>query len=174
MERLVCDANIIIDLKVGKTLHLIFQLPEDFAVPDVLYEQELSAQHSDLLDLGLSVLPIHEEYIQEADKLAEIYKHPGHIDLLALALAKQEGCPLLTGDSRLRNAAECEQADVRGTLWIMQRLHDEQILDVNEVEGAYQRMLEGGRWLPAKKIHAQLDSMRKAAGAAVKTLGSTC
>ena len=111
MGRLVCDANIIIDLKVGKTLALIFELQEDFAVPDVLYEQELSARHSDLLDLGLSVLPIHEEYMQEAERLAG--RHPSHIDLLALALAKQEGCPLLTGDAQ---AAKCERVDVRGTL----------------------------------------------------------
>ena len=162
MGRLVCDANIIIDLKVGKTLALIFELQEDFAVPDVLYEQELSARHSDLLDLGLSVLPIHEEYMQEAERLAGIYRHPSHIDLLALALAKQEGCPLLTGDARLREAAKCERVDVRGTLWIMQWLHDEQMLDVHDVERAYRRMLSGRRRLPTEAIKEQLDLMKTA------------
>ena len=162
MGRLVCDANIIIDLKVGKTLALIFELQEDFAVPDVLYEQELSARHSDLLDLGLSVLPIHEEYMQEAEKLAGIYRHPSHIDLLALALAKQEGCPLLTGDARLREAAKCERVDVRGTLWIMQQLYDERMLDVHDVERAYRRMLSGRRRLPTEAIKEQLDLMKTA------------
>jgi len=77
MAWLISDANIIIDFEVGEVLDLIFQLPEDFAVPDILYVEELSVRHSNLPALGLSILQIREEYILEAARLSGIYKHPG-------------------------------------------------------------------------------------------------
>ncbi len=39
-------------------------------------------------------------------RMAQIYKRTSRNDLFALSLAKQEHCPLLTGDKHLKETAE--------------------------------------------------------------------
>jgi predicted nucleic acid-binding protein len=159
MAWLISDANILIDMDVGEVLDKMFSLPERFAVPDVLYMEELIERHPHLPALGLTVLSVREEYVLEAYRLGGIYKRPGHNDLLALALAKQESCPLLTGDAKLREAAELEQVEVKGTLWLMERLFVNKLLDYDEIKAVYERMQQGGRRLPMQEITSQLKWM---------------
>jgi len=159
MTWLISDANIIIDMEAGEILDRMFRLPETFAVPNVLYMEELETHHAHLPGLGLVVLDVHEDYVLEAYRLGGVYKRPGHNDLLALALAKQERCPLLTGDARLREAAETEHVEVRGTLWIIERLFEKKILDYHGAKDAYKKMEREGRRLPLDKIKRQLKKM---------------
>ena len=161
MTWLISDANIIIDMEAGEILDKMFRLPETFAVPNVLYVEELERHHAHLPGLGLVVLDVHEEFVIEAYRLGDVYKKPSHNDLLALALAKQECCPLLTGDARLREAAETEQVDVRGSLWIIERLFANNILDCQGANGAYEKMKRDGRRLPWSQVDLQLNKMRR-------------
>lgn len=55
MQVFSCDANIFIDLEKGEVLDFVFQLPHRFLVPDILFVEELQAQHGYLLDLGLTL-----------------------------------------------------------------------------------------------------------------------
>lgn len=43
MLLLISDANIIIDLEAGEILGSLFALPYRFAMPDVLFEEEIKA-----------------------------------------------------------------------------------------------------------------------------------
>lgn len=153
---LISDANILIDMEDGRVLELMFRLPERFAVPNTLYEEELMGQHAALPARGLLILEVRDEFVQEAQRLRTLYKRPSTNDLLALALAKQEACPLLTGDSRLREAAVTEQVQVRGTLWLMERLWTEGMLNLATLRHSYDLMLRCGRRLPITEIEAQL------------------
>lgn len=59
---------------------------------------------------------------------SQTYVRPGRIDLFALALAELEKCPLLTGDAALRLAAETEQVEVKGTIWLIgERVREQRI-----------------------------------------------
>lgn len=69
-------------------------------------------------------------------------------DCFALALAKQEQCPLLTGDMALRKAAEKEAILVQGTLWVVEQLITHDVLSVEEAQAAYDKMAKAGRRLP--------------------------
>jgi len=53
MQVLISDANVLIDMEAGGLLELMFQLPFEFKVSDMLYVDELSHRHSHLLQLGL-------------------------------------------------------------------------------------------------------------------------
>lgn len=139
----------------------MFKLPEEFAVPNVLYEEELREYHPDLPGYGLRILDINQEYMDEAYSLGETYKHPSHNDLLALALAKQEACPLLSGDGKLREAAENEQVEVRGTIWLMGRLLEEGVITVEQAEQAYDIMKQEGRRLPWPETKKQINHYKK-------------
>ena len=161
MKLLISDANIFIDVKVGKLIEVMFQLPESFAVPNILYEEELLERHPELPSYGLQVLEIEGLFMQEAYRLRGIYSQPSQNDLFALALAKQEQCPLLTGDKKLRAAAKAEDVVVCGTLWLIERLYQERKINITAVEQAYARMKEEGRRLPWKEVDAQIRKFRK-------------
>jgi hypothetical protein len=160
MTLLISDANILIDIDVGSLLEEMFRLPEEFAVPDVLYVEELQDQHAELPGYGLLVLEMPEEVVTEVVRLGEIYRQPGQMDLYALALAKHEQCPLLTGDRRLRIAAEQEHVEVRGTIWLVERLYETGIIDIDRMEQAYESMRHNGRRLPWTEIKRRLRQLK--------------
>lgn len=161
MKLLISDANILIDMDVGGLIEVMFRLPETFAVPDILYQEELREHHPELPGFGLLVREISQTFVIEAYRLRGQYKGPSQNDLFALALAKQEACRLVTGDKALREVAEAEAVDVRGTLWLIERLRDEDILSLEEIEVAYDRMRREGRRLPWSEVRAQIKRFKK-------------
>jgi hypothetical protein len=55
---LVSDTSVLIDLERGALLEPVFSLPHDFAVPDILYHQEMGGDWGErLVTLGLRVEP---------------------------------------------------------------------------------------------------------------------
>jgi predicted nucleic acid-binding protein len=75
-------------------------------------------------------------------------------------LAACEICPLLTGDKDLREAAEAEGVEVRGTLWLVTEMVRSQKISAQVARAAYQRMRDSGRRLPwelAEQMLAELD-----------------
>lgn len=119
MQLLISDANILIDLEEGQLIELMFQLPYQCKIPDILFVEELDAEHEHLLELGLSISELTGETMSYAVELIPRYTSASRNDCFALALAAQEQCTLLTGDKALRNAAEAELVMVRGTFWLV-------------------------------------------------------
>ena len=83
---LISDANIIIDMNTGRLLRPMFQFDATFAVPDVLFEEELRTDHPELVRLGLKLLELREDTVVYAGGLVERYRKLGASinDLLAL------------------------------------------------------------------------------------------
>lgn len=95
---LISDANILIDMADGGLLQAMFRLEETFAVPDVLFEEELETRHPELPELGLISMTLQGEGVVEAYRLKSQStgrSAPSQNDLFALMLAKQEKCPCL-------------------------------------------------------------------------------
>lgn len=157
---LISDANVIIDMEVGGLIKQMFRLDYEFAVPDVLYETELKVNHSNLPKLGLRRLELHPESVAYTVELAARYRKPGRIDLMALALAKQEQCRLLTGDQALREASKAEGMDVVGTIWLVGEMLRAKIITKKEARAAYNKMKESDRRLPWAEADKQLKEHR--------------
>ena len=160
---LISDANIIIDIIAGGLVDELFMLDYEFGTPDVLYEKELKVQHPEILSAGLKVIELEPKSVDYANTVFQagsnnrISLH----DCLALSLAKQESCVLLTGDARLRQYAESEGIEVKGTLWLMQQFFDNGLVIANRAEQAYELMRQDGSRLPVDEIKRQLKSFRK-------------
>lgn len=77
-------------------------LEDDVGVPDVLFNEELAAQHAYVEQAGLRVLALKGETVLRALQLADLYQKLSRNDLMAMALAEQERGVLLTGDQDLR------------------------------------------------------------------------
>jgi hypothetical protein len=144
MQLLISDANILIDLEEGRLLTPFFSLPYEFKVPDVLFEEELREQHSELLELGL--------FLGELSPESVIYA-------FALALARQEECPLLTGDMTLRKTADKEAILVKGTLWVVEQMVVHEIITKEQALEAYDLMKKAGRRLPWPEAIGQINDI---------------
>jgi hypothetical protein len=137
MLLLISDANILIDMEAGQLMERLFQLPMQFAMPDILYWEEIEPGTPGLEAQGLRILEVTGDYVRYASELPDKYgSEPSPNDYLALALAKQEGCPLLTGDQALKAAAQAEDLSVMGTVWLLRTMIENQLLSVDEAIAA--------------------------------------
>lgn len=161
MLLLISDANILIDIEIGGLVAPMFSLEYQFAVPDVLFYEELEERHSYMVEMGLMVKDLDETLVERVSQLAVQYPRPGRNDLFALVLAANEECPLLTGDKDLRTAAKTENIEVRGTLWLMRELVTTGKISVHVARGAYQRMQAHGRRLPWELAESELRKIEQ-------------
>lgn len=167
MLLLISDANILMDVEVGDLVAPMFSLGYDFAVPNVLYYEELEDQHAHLLDMGLQVRTLTAKGVGRVQSLSQTYARPGRNDLFALALAEAEQCPLLTGDAALRSAAESENVVVMGTVWLVSEMVRQQRITVTVARAALHRMRVNGRRLPwdaAEKVLNELETPQPKTG----------
>lgn len=164
MLLLISDANILIDIEIGGLIAPMFGIDYRFAVPDVLFYEELEGQHAYFLDMGLEIREFDETMVARVAELAAQHTRPGRVDLFALVLAAKEKCPLLTGDKDLKAAAESESVEVRGTLWLVTEMVKAGKVTVQVARSAYQRMRAQGRRLPwglAEQMLAELEAGRQ-------------
>jgi len=137
----------------------MFSLGYQFAVPDVLYLEELAEHHGHWRDRGLIVQSLPAEGVARVQALSQKYKHPSRTDLFALALAEQAQCPLLTCDAALRSAAEAENVEVKGTIWLVTEMVRKQCITATAASVAYKTMQEQGRRLPWERAEHLLQAV---------------
>ena len=160
--KLVTDANVWIDLDNGELVALTFDLPYEFASPDVVVA-ELGPDLGGLLrDQGLLVVAREQAIDEDWAELRVRYKHPSDEDLYALLLAAERRWGLLTGDRELRQAAEEEGLEVHGVLWVLDELLGEGLLAPRAAERALSLMLELGARLPADECGKRMAHWGKA------------
>lgn len=160
---LISDANILIDICAGGLLDELFQLNYVFGLPDVLFEYELQEQYPDLPKKGLQILTLASDAVNDLSDLQARHRKTGVsiYDCMALALARQEQCPLLTGDGALRQVSIAEGMEVKGTLWLVEQMLESGLIDVEQASQAYQAMKADGSRLPWGKVEQQLRKYRQ-------------
>lgn len=77
MLLLISDANILMDVEMGDLVAPMFSLGYQFAVPDVLYYEELEKQHAHLLDMGLQTRTLSSKSVERVQALSQTYAKPG-------------------------------------------------------------------------------------------------
>ena len=169
MRLLISDANILIDMEAGALTETLFRLPMQFGIPDLLYYEEIEEGSPGLDQLGLQIMEVSGDFVKYAAALPRQYnpmlpaKHgakPSHNDYLALALAKQESCTLLTGDANLRIVASKESVTVMGTIGLLCAMVENQLLTVDDALKALHKMKEGKRRLPWPDAEKMLEALR--------------
>lgn len=150
---LISDANVFIDFETAGLTNQLFALDAIVATPDILYYSELAEQHAHLLECGLKLLEVRAEYVAQIPMWREKYGvRPSGNDYLALALAKQERSPLITGDQALKRAAEAELVEVHGTVYLLRKLFETGTVTKAEIQEAAAKMKEKKRRLPWNRI----------------------
>ena len=149
MKVLVSDSSILIEFSKREILDKMFELEFEFAVPDLLFREELIdlGVHSreDLLDFGLRV----ESLVAEGVELATSYQFErpalSLVDSFALALASYQGWNLLTEDRTMRSVAESKGIVHLDALWVVDRMLDAGTLSVSQIAAVLEAMRDDPR-----------------------------
>lgn len=158
MLLIISDASVLIDIECGKLSNAMFSLPWKFAVPDILFAEELQTRHGHLKRLGLIIKSMDGELIADAYSLRQKFTKTSVNDLLALILAKHEGCQLLTGDKALKDVAKQLSIVVHGTLWLVDQMVKHQKITIEVARKSFQRMRNLGSRLPWHEVEKMLEN----------------
>lgn len=151
---LISDTSVLIDLERGGLLEAAFSLPLEFAVPDLLFRQELEPFNgSGLVELGLKVISLAPTTVAKAQAYHHQAKGLSVPDSFALALASDHKCALLSGDGILRKLAEAENIECRGVLWVTDQLNLLEIVSAKALCDGLQKIFEHPRCrLPKREV----------------------
>ena len=160
MKVLVSDTSVLIDLEHGSLLETAFRLPFEFAVPDLLYQQELRDHGGGaLVELGLGVAELDGEEVALALNYRRRRRSLSSPDSFALALAKSRAWTLLSGDGELRGLAAEERVVCHGVLWLIDRMFEEGVEGGNKLGTGLRAIAAHPRCrLPKAEIHKRIRS----------------
>lgn len=161
MLLIISDASVLINIECGDLTSAMFSLPWQFAVPDTLFVEELAERHAHLSRLGLISKAMSGELMVEVYSLHQKYNKPSINDMLALTLAKYEGCQLLTGDKALREVAKEFNVEVHGTIWLVEQMLQGKKVTVDVARVAFQQMKDAGSRLPWVDVDSMLERLTK-------------
>ena len=160
MKVLVSDTSVLIDLERGSLLETGFRLPFEFAVPDLLYQQELKEHGGDaLIELGLNVEELDGEEVALALSYRRRRRSLSLPDCFTIALAKFRAWTLLSGDGGLRELAAEERITCHGVLWLIDRMFEEGVEEGNKLCNGLRMIAAHPRCrLPKAEIHKRIRS----------------
>lgn len=132
MRIIISDSSCLIDLRKASLLGVFLRLPFEILIPNTLFEDELLSLTNDekkaLLRGGLKVVDLPGAQVSRAREVIHAQPRLSIHDGFAFALAEiNQGCILLTGDSRLRALGETSQIEVHGVLWVFDQILGNQL-----------------------------------------------
>lgn len=136
------DTNVWIDFQDIGFLEQPFRLDHQFYLSRDAFQDEFvrsEAMKQALLQYGLHLADVQDEEFLTATEYQVRYSRLSVYDALALAIAKNRGWILLSGDGPLRNAAATEGVECHGTIWVCDQLKQQG--KVTETE--YAALIEG-------------------------------
>ncbi len=172
MKIAVKDANVFIDLESMGLLDLWFQLGiETLTSSFVVMELEDGGHENALacIRAGQAVEAVisGEEMAGAFADFQDAYGGTGlsETDLSVIYLAIRENAMVLSGDRLLRTTAEAQHLEVHGTLWIMDRLVAERVLQpvlaADRLEALIRRTGSEQRYLPKAECESRIIRWRR-------------
>ncbi|NPV68450.1 MAG: DUF3368 domain-containing protein [Anaerolineae bacterium] len=152
----IADTNIIIDLYQGGILAHLFQLPFQFAAPDVIVAELQDPEGAQVELMGMARLSLEPRQLIEVITLSRQYPRISVNDLQAFVLARDRKATLLTGDHALRRLARETGIPVHGTLWLLDEMVRLDVLSESEAATALKAMLDNNCRLPLEECETRL------------------
>lgn len=149
MKVLVSDSSILIEFSKRDLLDRMFQLEFQFAVPDLLFHEELidlgAYSRRDLLGLGLRVESLDSKGVETAIAYQSERPALSLVDSFALALAAHQGWNLLTEDRTMRSVADSKGIANMDALWVIDNMIEAGILSASQVVAVLEAMRDDPR-----------------------------
>lgn len=164
MRVLVSDSSVLLEMAKRGLLEAMFRLPFEFAVPDVLFEEELidlgTYSRDDLRRYGLRVEELDAVGVTTALSCQARRRRLSLVDCFALALSSIKRYALLTGDKAMRTFAEAEDIEVHGVLWLMDEMVAARVVPVASILAVLIAMRDDPRCLlPAQELALRIRQL---------------
>lgn len=160
----VSDTNIWIDFRHAELLDELFLLDLTLCCTDFVLAELTDFDHGHLLGRGLVVESIDSTTMLRLGELIRDHNNSSLADVSCYLLAHDTKRPLLTGDGRLRKQALRDGLEVRGALWLLDRLVDQQLIPPARAAAGLSSMLARGARLPEAECEARMALWKIQAG----------
>lgn len=134
MKLIVTDSSVFFDIIKIQALPEFFELDIEVCTTDFVQKEILESEQREQIEhfIRLEKLTVFEMSAEEIDEVIRFKTNRVFrtlIDKTVLWKAKQLGCPLLTGDAKLRNEATEQGVKVHGSLWVVMQMVKNKIID---------------------------------------------
>lgn len=157
---LVSDTNIWIDFERAGKLQLLFRLPYQFSTTDFVASELGDEVRVQLVGFGMSIISLDSNGIRDLHQLKMELRNPSLADLSCYYVARRDGSTLLSGDRKLREAAQAANIEVFGTLWLLDRLVEHSVLTAHDAAIALEAMIQANGRLPAHECEIRMKAWR--------------
>lgn len=166
MQIVITDSSGLIDLQKGSLFRAMLELPFEFVIPDLLFEDELLSLTDEekqfLLYGGLKVQTLSGAQVALAYQYRKEFTRLSLHDNFALVLAEDtEACVLLTGDENLKNLARQKDVRSHGMLWLLDLIYEHETAPLRVLIDAINKYIEDPFvWLPDDELQTRLERYR--------------
>lgn len=135
MTLIITDTNILFDIISIGALPEFFSLDFEiyttvFVIQEIKQSDQKEAIEVFVRAKVLTVIDFNSDEIGEIEEFKTCKTFKGITDKSVLWKALKLNCPLLTGDRKLRSEAENLGVEVHGTIWVIERLIEKNLINL--------------------------------------------
>lgn len=158
----VIDLNVIIDLHYGDILEKLFESTFEVETTDLVLSKLTNPEADEVVKRGLQVTTLEEKVMLETIRLVDANRPRISVDdASTLALALHKDVILLTGEKNLRNIAASMAKEVHGTLWVIEKMVEQSVLEPATAIVALEKMLASSRRLPSDEVEKLIKRLKR-------------
>ena len=167
MKLIITDTNIFFDIISIGALPEFFSLEYEICTTVFVIEEIIRSDQREVIEVFIRakeiiVIDFSSEEIDEISSFKTEKNFKGITDKSVLWKSLQLGCPLLTGDRKLRLEAERKGVEVHGSIWVITSLVENDL--IGKVKGIQllELLKEVNSSLPFEEINKLIRSYEKA------------
>jgi predicted nucleic acid-binding protein len=166
MKLIVTDSSVFFDIIKIQALPEFFDLDIEVCTTDFVQKEILESEQRKQIEhfIRLKKLTVFEMSAEEIDEVIQFKTNRVFrtlIDKTVLWKAKQLGCPLLTGDAKLRNEATEQGVKVHGSLWVVMQLVKHEIVDKKKGIEYLEKLRIINDRLPVEEIEKLIKKLKQ-------------
>ena len=165
MKLIITDTNVLFDvIKIG-ALPEFFSLDFDICTTVFVIEEIKPSPQRELVETfirakRLTVFEFTGEEIEDVVNFDTGRKLKRFTDKSVIWKSIQLNCPMLTGDSRMREIAENMGIEVHGSIWVIDELISSDLISKGKAIELFEQLLETNSWLPRNEIEKRINKLK--------------
>jgi rRNA-processing protein FCF1 len=166
MKLIITDTNIFFDIISIGALPEFFSLDYEICTTVFVIEEIKRSDQREAIEVFIRAKEINVIDFS-AEEIGEIYgfntekNFKGITDKSVLWKSVQIGCPLLTGDRKLRKEAETQGVEVHGSIWVITSLVENGLIDRKKGIKLLESLKEVNSSLPVDEIDKLIREYKK-------------
>jgi len=169
MTLIITDTNVFFDIISIGALPEFFSLDYEicttvFVIHEIRQSDQQEAIEFFIRAKELTLIEFDSEEINKIEEFKTSKNFKGITDKSVLWKSLKMNCPLLTGDRKLRTEAENQGIEVHGTIWVIERLVEKNLIEMAKGIHLLETLKQVNSSLPFDDIDKLIKKYRKECG----------